>query len=241
MIIISAGFRKSASTLIYDFEVGLIGKFSNRKGQKELERFSTGRGRAYRGRLDLKTFLILLYINFRHGDVVLKTHGSPTFFIELLISLGLAKATYTYRDPRDVILSMMDHGKRTREKDVHGENTKLKKGFSDVFSPEDTMPYINEDIQAWYKWSSLKNVLTIEYENLMANKEKELGEIASFLGFEGKEADLEELVQKYSNFKNNNFNKGEAGRYLSEMSPDSLEYLKKYIGNDLKKMGYSIN
>ena len=87
---------KSASTIICDYQIEMMKLATKRNGQSVLEKLSSGRGRAYRGKLDFKTFIILFYINIFHGDIVLKSHGKPTFFVRLLVNLGLAKVTYSY-------------------------------------------------------------------------------------------------------------------------------------------------
>lgn len=237
MIVISAGFMKSASTLIHDYQVDMIELASKRSGQKQLEKFSSGRGAAYRGKLDLKTFLILIVINFLYGDVALKTHSGPTFFVRVLVALGLAKVTYSYRDPRDVALSMRDHGIRTRKK---GEIFKDHRGFSDVHEIADALPKVKEEIENWYGWRDFGNVLLIRYEEFMTQKAKCLQEIAQHLNYDLSQGDLQTLLDKYTDLKSRNFNKGTVERYKEELSATDLATCNKALARELKDMSYSV-
>lgn len=237
MIVISAGFMKSASTLIHDYQVDMIELASKRSGQKQLEKFSSGRGAAYRGKLDLKTFLILIVINFLYGDVALKTHSGPTFFVRVLVALGLAKVTYSYRDPRDVALSMRDHGIRTRKK---GEIFKDHRGFSDVHKVADALPKVKEEIENWYGWRDFGNVLLIRYEEFMTQKAKCLQEIAQHLNYDLSQGDLQTLLDKYTDLKSRNFNKGTVERYKEELSATDLATCNKALARELKDMSYSV-
>lgn len=238
MIIISAGFMKSASTLIHDYQIEMIDLSSHRSGQKILEKFSSGRGTAYRGKLDFKTFLILIVVNFLFGDVVLKTHSGPTFYVRLLVKLGLAKVTYTYRDPRDVALSMVDHGIRTRKKEL--EYPEDNRGFRNILKVEDTIPQIKQEIDNWYGWKNFGDVLLIKYEDLMNDKANSLRKIVDYLGYNLSDSDFEILVSKYTSLKSRNFNKGTIERYKSEMSPTDLQIYNQALQKELTDMQYAI-
>jgi uncharacterized protein (DUF302 family) len=239
MIIISAGFMKSASTLLHDYQVEVIKTVTKKNGQKELERFSSGRGAAYRGNLDFKTFLILLYINFRYGDVVLKTHGAPTIYVKLLVDWGLAKVTYTYRDPRDVALSMLDHGIKTREKLVSADDTlKSSVGFRDVCSVKDAMPRIQREINIWYKWKTFEKKFSVKYESFMDCKLEYLRQMIDYLGYEISESQIQTIFEKYESTKSRNFNKGIAERFKAEMKSEEIDLFNKNFGQDLVAMGY---
>lgn len=237
MIIISAGFMKSASTLIHDYQVDMIALASKRNGQKQLERFSSGRGAAYRGKLDIKTFLILIVINFLYGDTALKTHSGPTFFVRLLVALGLAKVTYSYRDPRDVALSMLDHGNRTRQKE--GENVKDNRGFRNVHEVSDALPQVKQEIENWYGWRDFGKVLLIRYEDFMTKKAESLQAIAEHLDYDLSDADLKSLLDKYTDLKSRNFNKGTVERYKEELSAPELAVCNEALKQELKDMNYA--
>lgn len=239
MIIISAGFMKSASTLLHDYQTEIIKISKNRSGQKALEHFSSGIGTAYRGNLDLKTFLLLIYVNFRYGDVVLKTHGEPSIYVRLLVDWGLAKITYSYRDPRDVALSMVDHGAKTREKLLSaGESLQGSKGFRQVYTVNDAIPLIQKEIEVWYKWKAFGDAFYVEYRSFIQNKFEYLNSIVDYLDFSLSESDLNNIFEKYENTKSRNFNKGKGERFRTEMKEEDINLLNKNFEQDLSAMGY---
>ncbi len=236
MMIISAGFMKSASTLIRDYQIEMINLASKRNGQKMLEKFSSGRGAAYRGQLNLKMFLLLMTINLLYGDIALKTHLGPTFFVRLLVILGLVKVTYSYRSPRDVGLSMLDHGDRSRqrESDVPGE----KRGFGDVYKVSDAIPKVKQEIKNWCGWQTFGDALLIRYEDFMTDKATSLKKILEYLcyGYELNSADFDTLLHKYETVKSRNFNKGTIERCKAEIDGSGLAECNQALEKELNDM-----
>ena len=242
MIIISAGMMKSASTVICDYQIEMTKLIAKRNGQSVLLKFSSGRGRAYRGKLDFKTFILLLYINYIHGDIVLKSHSSPTFFVRLLINIGLAKVTYTYRDPRDAVLSMVDHGARTRKELIEkGETLEGQRGFRHIHQIKDALPEIKRELYIFSKWKEFDDVMLIRYEDFIENKCAYLTKIADYLGYKLSKQDLDSIYQKYEISKPKNFNKGTKERYKTEMTAVELELCNQVFQNNLETMGYLLS
>ncbi len=104
MIIISSSIPKSASTLIYNYQEDLLALASqnNAVAQEEFNKYSNC---GFLRGIYFNNFLTIIFLKIKYGNVVIKTHSKPSFFIKLLIALGLAKATFCYREPRDIILS----------------------------------------------------------------------------------------------------------------------------------------
>lgn len=242
MIIISASCRKSASTLIFDYQRTILETASKKTGQLELQKYASGKG--YRGRLDLKTFFLLIYLSFRYGDIVLKTHAEPTIYVKFLIILGLCKVTYSYRDPRDVALSMLDHGEKTRQKlsieDSEAKSKSNKQGFSDIYTLEQTIPRVSSEIDAWYKWQGIKDVMFIRYESFIKDKFKYVKDISEYLGYSLEEDEVRAIYERYESGFNRNFNKGLSERYKSEMKPEEIEFFNQAFQRSLSDMGYAL-
>ncbi|MGK7935084.1 MAG: hypothetical protein AB4206_04675 [Xenococcaceae cyanobacterium] len=78
--------------------------------------------------------------------------------------LGLAKATFCYRDPRDIILSAIDHGERTR-KGLDSSNA-----CKNMLTIKDSILIVKSWTSNWYKWKEFGKVFFIKYEYLMKNK-----------------------------------------------------------------------
>jgi hypothetical protein len=245
MIIVSAGLRKSASTLAFFYAIELIKRSQRRSGQAVLEKYADGKG--YRGKLDFKTIILLIYINYRYGDVVLKTHGEPTIYLKLLIQLGLAKVTYNFRDPRDAIISMLDHGKKTRlQFDKRGEKYSSR-GFGNIYSVHDAVPRILPDVKAWAAWNNLDETLMIRYEDFTCSKLDYLKKISRHIGCSTTDSELELIIKEFDKEQTSsssnvaNFNKGIAGRFRTEMTSEEVAYCNSIFSEELTKMNYELN
>ena len=111
MIVISAALPKSASTLICNYQRDLL--LAGKKGSAQSE-FQRANGGRFIEKVGFRKMLRLVFWNFRLGSFVFKTHCAADITLRVLIHLGLAKATYCFRDPRDVVLSALDHADRSR-------------------------------------------------------------------------------------------------------------------------------
>lgn len=241
MIVISAGMMKSASTIVCDYEIEIMKLTSRRNGQFKLLNFSSSKVRAYRGKLDFKTCIILILINYIYGDIVLKSHSGPTIFARLLMIMGIAKVSYTYRDPRDAVLSMMDHGERTRKELLNGgQSLEGKRGFRHIYKIEDALPEIKNEINNCCKWKEIKGVLLIRYENFIENRYDYINTIASFLERNLEDKDISSIYQKYEINKPENLNKGTKNRYIHEMNEEEVALCNSYFLDELNELMYSL-
>ncbi len=149
MIYISYGITKSASTFLYQLteEVFAVAGRTPRK-----------LGPPYRPKGALDNYfdvvdekLIQELTEVVGGDdLVIKTHGPPRGDIASLISSGAVLANASIRDPREIALSMLDHGKRAKR-------WKLAP-FVEFQSLEDTLPSIDNQIGYFNAWAEIPKV-----------------------------------------------------------------------------------
>jgi hypothetical protein len=236
MIVISSSIPKSGSTLVWCYQQDLIERAGRRSGQSQLSNHSY---HGYIHSFNIKVIATLLYLNVRFGDIVVKTHASPTPLLKGLITLGFVKATFCYRDPRDIILSAIDHGERTRKGlDPSG-------AFQDFYTVEEAIPTVKNWLKDWYRWRQLPSVLFIRYESLMENKFTHLVELSKYLGLSLDNETLKSIVQKQEDLKNQglagNFNKGTVQRYQTEMSDTELKLCNEVFKKELVAMQYEDN
>lgn len=215
MIIISSSLPKSGSTLIANYQEDLLRLVAPRNGQAQLRQVFKGR---FIRRLDPVTVARLLTIHARYGSIVIKTHSGVNPLISALIGMGVAKATYCYRDPRDVVLSAIDHGNRTRR----GEDP--SGAFKEYESVTDSIPKVQLLVQRWRGWHKFGKALFIRYEDLMADKLGHLRGMVSYLGWELPEDELVAMVDRHTPKRgvSHNFNKGTTFRYKAEMTPEQI-------------------
>ncbi|MBN1264744.1 MAG: sulfotransferase domain-containing protein [Anaerolineales bacterium] len=188
------------------------------------------------GKLTFFRFLLVMYPHIIFGrQYVIKTHYAPTPIVKSWISKRKVLTTYVYRDPRDVIVSTMDHSKRVRER-----------GIPSAFTPyntlEKTLPLIKENISRWRQWRDTPEALLVRYEDLLQDTRGELDRLCEHLGFDVPESAREEIVSRYTARKteqsNLHFHKGVAGRYIKNLTEDQISLIEDQIGDSLQEMGY---
>lgn len=177
-----------------------------------------------------------------------KTHAAPTLSLALFGSIiRTIKVTYIYRDPRDVVLSILDHAKKARENN-------LKINLRDIYSISDAIDFVSIELNKWKKWhiySNFFNVHTVKYEDLVSNTHKEVTRLASFLNIDVCEQTIHTIIQKYDRGSSSNnqsekivnnihYNKGYSGRYENEMDKNEIQYCTDKFLPYLKEMGYIV-
>lgn len=130
MIIISSAMGKSGSTLLCNLPEDMLAVSGVRSGQQKLRALFKGR---FIKVFSFQTVMKLIFINFRYGTIAIKTHTPPTRYVRWLIKLGFARATFSFHDVRDVVLSVLDHGARNRRE---GKTNGI---YADLFPVEDAL------------------------------------------------------------------------------------------------------
>jgi hypothetical protein len=90
--------------------------------------------------------------------VVIKTHTRPDPCVIAMIDRGEAVAQASYRDPREMALSMIDHGNRSRAAG--------KPAFADIATLDDAMCDISSQIDSLTQWLYRPNCLPLYYEDV---------------------------------------------------------------------------
>ncbi len=231
MIVISSSLQKSGSTLVFKYQNDII-KYSKKPSAQE--HFNKYSYYGYVEKINFMIFVVLIYLNYRYGDIVVKIHRKPTLFIKLLIYSGIAKATFSFRDPRDVILSAIDHGKRSRS---GLDSTRAFKDFENV---DKGLQIVKNWTKNWYKWKRYNKVLFIRYESMMKDKMKYIRELADYLGYKLTEKEIKEMYENNEKSRDDswNFNVGTTYRYKTEMDEHELSICRQNLSEILSDMGY---
>jgi hypothetical protein len=222
---------KYGSTFFCNLQEDLLVRSGIRSGQKYLRKLLGGR---YVEHFHPYNIFLLILINFIFGSIVVKTHTKPTRMIRWLIKHRIAKATYTYRDVRDVILSALDEGARNRRPAASSTR------FIDLFSVEDALSFGLDSVNEMQDWVDFWDVHFIRYEDLINDRLKEIKKFLDFLSWQIPENALQDLIQEHDNkkFQTHNFNKGTTKRYQSEMSDSDQRLCKEVFQDFLVKYNY---
>jgi hypothetical protein len=184
--------------------------------------------------------LARLYRVHRRGhSFVVKTHAAPTPSLRLLLRMGAAAATYIYRDPRDVVLSALDHGRRAR---VEAPQNVLAR----LHTVEDAARYVRTLLDEVDAWTRRSDVLLVRYEDLQADPAAEVRRLAAHLRLEVDDGTAAALVGRYDRGalseqerRHLHFNKGVSGRFAEEMSAADRAVCDRLLGRHLARLGYA--
>ncbi len=236
MIIVSSGFPKSASTLLFLYTEEILRQSGIRSAQTNFrKKYPEG----FINRFGFLNTSYLLFLNLFSGSVVVKTHSGPDFFLRMLIRMKIAKVYYSVRDPRDVILSALDHSSKARTK---GAQTPADKSFAIYMTKEDLYTPLKMHFSRYLAWNAFGAYLEVRYENLLTNPENELKKVLQFLGLNQFEKLLPEIVDSFARKKSEtkNFNKGELSRFEKEFSSDEIIQIENEINFMISGMGYQL-
>ncbi len=243
MIILSAGMPKSGSGYIYNVlnEMIIASGCSDARDIKQrfqLENIMRGYNNNI-GRLNLNKLLKLYRVSLQAGLFCAKTHAAPHPLVRPAIEFGMMGVIYIYRDPRDVILSVIDHGRK-----LLGEGKKHT--FAQTADFDSAFCRLPNWFNTWSIYQELPGAINLKYEGLIQEPLKTVRNIAEFFKLRVDEQRLRDILWKYSRFnpagerKGLHYNKGKAFRYIREMSSEQKKRFIDQYGTIIMEMGYSI-
>lgn len=246
MFILSVGMQKSGSGLLFNLTNDLLvfgGKSDVRKVRElykldDLLKYHN----CNMGELSPDKISRLLEIAKVEQTFVIKTHSGIQPHVLDLIKQGSIKATVIYRDPRDVVVSAMDHGKKIRE---NGENHSFASCTSIEITVETVKGWLSKSIIPWLQFPH-PNILTMRYEDLTTHPVFELQRLCQFLGVDAGKEELLAVIAKYNSenldeFMKDylHFNEGKTGRFRNVLSVAEADYCNRAFENYFALMGYS--
>jgi hypothetical protein len=169
---------------------------------------------------------------------VIKAHSRPTTAFRILRSLGLMRATYIYRDPRDAMLSAMDYGRRAVQKG-------RPNAFSYLTDFDQAVDFMTTYVRIWQAWVRERNVLVSRYEDLLQDYDQEARGLAAFLGIDAAMPAIGEVLGRFrpeqaESRQGTHFFKGRIGRFREAFSVEQQATLAEKFGPYLATMGYPI-
>lgn len=243
MLIISAGMQKSGSAFIYNIinELEIISgnpdarEIKNRYFLKYIMQMRNNNI----GSLLLPKLLYLYKISENEGDFAVKTHSGPGLFTSFLAGKGMIKIIYSYRDPRDCLLSAIDYGRRII---ANGQ----KHTFAKMVDFDVAVTKVKKWIRIWKKYRDMDNVYMLRYEDMIENPLDSMENLEKYLGITINENTRQEILWKYSSDNPDldrvsmHLNKVKCYRYRDEMNKNQKDKCIAAFGNDLVTMGYTL-
>jgi hypothetical protein len=215
-----------------EYQKSLIAEDSSHNGLEAWQQYNNGS--IFIPSVEDRHIEVLLSIERTFGSFVIKMHRPPEDATKRLVREFNAKVTVCFRDPRDIVLSAIDHGVRTRR----GEDP--SGAFGDIHSVEDGAKAFKLWSKIYYGWKEFGEALIIRYEDLMRDGLSSLRQLVDFLGLAISEEVIREIRDEHERKKTSawNFNKGTSERWRSEMSLQQLATCNEMLADDITRMGY---
>jgi len=246
MIILSVGLQKSGSGLLFNLTNDMLIRGGYNDIREIRDKYSlTDFVKYYNcniGEPTLDKIQRLTEISLSGHTFVVKTHAGINQHLIESINQNQLKATVIFRDPRDVVISAMDHGKKIRD-------NKENHTFSIYTNLEITIKSVIDWLNTIITWFELEstNILKMRYEDLIMKPEKELANLNDFLGtninsdyqlsiFKRYDApNLDVFAKDYLHF-----NEGKIGRYKSTLTNDEINQCNHAFDKYLPLLGYNL-
>ncbi|MGF1449528.1 MAG: sulfotransferase domain-containing protein [Opitutales bacterium] len=239
MICVNNGMAKSASTLLSHYTILLLRRCYLSNGIEAL-RSATEDGRLkgvsfFVESLDARTLPVLEALAEAEGPLLVKIHAPAHDFLLQAIQAGRIRMTTTFRDPRDVILSAIDHARRSR-----GQPNAVFQEFTTVEASVEPVRWWGEMALGWLR---SRQSLMVRYEDLLTDPTRELTRLAEHYGIPATPTDLEAVVAQEQGTRKasvNQFNKGLLSRFRDEMTPAQIAHCSATLGDQIKALGYAL-
>ena len=243
MLILSNSLCKSASTITWWYKTELINRTTPTNGNRGLIDFVDsgavpGRGIFIEDPLTDQSLDRLMDYARQNGPTVVKTHCHMTPYLDQIIREGKILATYAHRDPRDVILSAIDH----RDRDIKSGGHVW---FSQFSSVEASIPSIRGWCLKAEPWITHPQVHNILYRDTVGDPRQQIQRLAEKLKVEISNKQVDAILSVEANRKSDKanwmqFNQAKLTRYQTEMTPAQIELCNREIGLWIEKFGYPI-
>jgi hypothetical protein len=153
------------------------------------------------------------------SSVVIKTHSSSDKFGDFRPYFDDVFVFVQYRDPREISLSLIDHGRRSRKLGIPD--------FAEAVDFDTTLRIIDNAFNCARSWMSFSGATKISYDDLCFNTDAAIERISQILRLDVNSSAVKEKFSDTS--KIIQFNKGERDRWKREMTQEqSKSFLQRY-------------
>jgi len=219
LVYFSYGLTKSASTLAYRLAWLSLEQAGCKQPRVPPPFVDAMHSVNFVTRVSDDMMVVLLDIARAQGyPLVVKTHVTPSPAVVRAVNSGAARGSISIRDPRDMALSMLDHGKKARRKGHFA--------FREYVKLFDTLDAIRLQVDALSEWLKLPGMLPLVYNEIAFDPATVANRLQAHIGIAGNGSEIAAMVadKKYIQF-----NKGRRDRYKSEMSEtDSATFADEF-------------
>ncbi len=234
MIVISYGIPKSGSTLAFELLRGMLrtAGFEQEVFHNDVRDISTVNPERARNFISGITKEKLTDLIERTGPdriIAFKTHSvfpdDKFGWLEAAQTDRKLQVIASYRDPRDVCLSLMDSGRKSREKGVQT--------FSGIEDLARAAHKVTGRIKEFRKWAALRGALRLNYVVVAFDPDNAMDAIECVLNIKSDR----ERVKEYAFSEARTLkNKAKRARYLDEMDDEQKQTMQETFGRFITRV-----
>lgn len=229
MLILCYGITKSGSTLAFELVKGMLASVGHPQDVLPGGVVFPGKKINFVTKVNRESIDRLLAAIPDGRTIAVKTHvmfDRETFaYLEGLQAERKVQAIASYRDPRDICLSLIDANARARlmGKDSWARATDL----------ENTVPVVQRQLRVFGNWASMKGTLRLNYAVVAFAPDEAIDAIERVLGITcDRAAAKRHAFHKAFTQKN----KAIPERHVSELSPQQKEEMDKAFGDFIARV-----
>ena len=241
MLVLSNGIPKSGSTLFSWMQKEILMRTITNNGQLLIEQDISnkqinGIGHFVNGIEDKNTLQTLISLSDKYGPFLIKGHTKLTNELKEAIIQKKVVVTFIHRDPRDILLSIIDHGQRSN-------STNSSRFFAQFQSIEQTIPFVIQQCKDALEWVNFNYAMIFRYYDLISNPQDEILRFCRLINLEVSKKVIDEIIETYTGSPITGvrqYNTGKLLRYKEEMTMEEIKFCNNSLSYYIKELGYQI-
>ncbi len=126
--------------------------------------------------ISMESLQYLIDLSKHHGDILVKIHSDTNIHLLNALNQGSIKMVFLQRDPRDVVISAMDH--------AHRSITEGSQQFTDCLTMTGAVGMSTFWSEVALRWKRSNATLIVKYEDFSSDSTAELKRLALYLGYD---------------------------------------------------------
>jgi hypothetical protein len=220
---------KSGSTLAFELTKGILSAAGHDQGKVKTSGLKKRRGGNYIAELTPQSVSDIVDAIEPGRIVAAKTHkcfeAEEFSWYEDMQAQRKIQVVASYRDPRDMCLSLIDHGARSRD---NGQES-----YAHIEDLKDAARLISHAIPKFRRWASLKGSLRLYYDTVAFSPDAAIDALEGVLGVT---CDREEAKRHAFEDSFTQRNKAQKVRFESEMSEREKGEMQRRFGEFIEQV-----
>jgi len=228
MLVLCYGIQKSGSTLAFELVRGVLKSAGFEQPFIRNDRFKgdvaiPAGARNYIESATQEKIVELIGTIGQNRKIAVKTHSgfrTKMFpWLEEMQARGALQVIVSWRDPRDICLSLLDAGVAARDIDAGA--------FSQLKTLDDAVAYVEERLARYRKWAALRGTLRLDYNIAAFAPDQAIAAIEKTLNVA---SDHERVKRHAFEDADTRKNKGIPERYRTELPDEQTAKLSETFG-----------